>query len=115
MNRALVVVLALTGCAGVPLPKESLTDPGALLFNGYVRPNVDCFSCHNGDAKGARGPGLARAVREHSAEKLGALIRKGPGPMPAYATDVLSDEELGQIVSWLRSPPGERAGGEGKP
>lgn len=108
MNKLLVVSLvvvslAASSCAGIPLPKDTLTDPGALLFNGYVRPAVDCYACHNGDGKGARGPSLAREVRETSAEKLAAIIRKGPGPMPAYGADVLSDDELGQLVSWLKA------------
>ncbi|MFZ5439357.1 MAG: c-type cytochrome [Myxococcota bacterium] len=107
MNSRLAMMGMLAGaamsCAGVPLPKEQLTDPGALLFNGYVRPDIDCFSCHNGDAKGARAPSLARETRSLSAEKLGAIIRQGPGPMPAYGKDVLGDEELAQIVGWLKA------------
>lgn len=92
-----------TSCAGVALPREQLTHPGALLFNGYTRSTIECFVCHNGDATGARGPSLARDVRSHSSEKLAAIIRKGPGLMPSYTPEKLSDEELSQVIDWLKA------------
>lgn len=100
----MLTTLALgTSCAGVPLPREQLTHPGALLFNGYARETIKCFICHNGDATGARGPSLARDVRSHGTEKLAAIIRKGPGLMPSYPPEKLNDEELGQVVEWLKA------------
>lgn len=104
MRRAwlLVPVLAVS-CAGVPLPREQLTDPGALLFNGYVRPEVDCFRCHNGDAKGARGPSLERKAARMPADRIVKTMRKGEGFMPKYPQEKLSDEEAQQIAAWLKA------------
>lgn len=103
----LVAVAALCGlgfgCAGVPLPREQLTDPGALLFNGYVRPEVDCFRCHNGDGKGARGPSLERKVPRMPADRIAKTIRKGEGLMPKFPAEKLSDEEMQQVIAWLKS------------
>lgn len=103
LGLMLMTFVLAASCAGIPLPREQLTHPGALLFNGYTRPTIDCYACHNGDATGARGPSLARDVRGHSAEQLAAIVRKGPGPMPAYGPDKLSDEELGQVIEWLKA------------
>ncbi len=94
-------MLGALSCAGVPLPREGLSDPGALLFNGYVRPSVDCYECHNGDGRGARGPALLYKVPRLSPEKITRLIKSGSGMMPKYV-DKLSDEEIAQVVSWLK-------------
>jgi mono/diheme cytochrome c family protein len=101
--RALLVSVAIgfVSCAGIPLPREGLSDPGALLFNGYVRPDIDCYVCHNGDGRGARGPALLYKVPRLSPEKINRLIQSGSGMMPKY-TGKLSDEELAQLVAWLK-------------
>ena len=103
MRAFLVLTLLSCACAGVPLPREALTDPGALLYNGYTAPKVDCFRCHNGDGTGAWGPSLVKRVPRLKAEKLARVIRQGPGTMPKYESDVLSDAELQQLVGWLKS------------
>ena len=103
MKRSVLVVLAVVGsaCAGVQLPKEQLTEPGALLFNGYVKTDADCWHCHNGDGKGARGPSLAVRVPKLSAEAIKKTIREGDGFMPKY--DTLSDDEVNLLTTWLQA------------
>lgn len=103
--RSLVfaALFVASSCAGVQLPKDSLSDPGALLFNGYTHEKVDCWRCHNGDGNGsAKGPGLALRVPKKSDERLATLIRDGKGRMPGFKDD-LSDAEVTQLVSWLRT------------
>lgn len=99
-----VMMLALwtSACAvGVQLPREELTSPGALLFNGYTNPKVDCFRCHNGDGKGARGPSLIKRVPASSDEELRKVVTKGGRRMPSFGEKV-SDDEVTQLVEWLR-------------
>ena len=107
MNLRLSLLLSslcAAGCAGIPLPKEKVADsPGALIFNGYTKTNVDCFACHNGDGAGTmRGPALGDRVRDNSDPQLIDVIKNGDGRMPAHK-DRLSDEEIGQVIAWLRS------------
>ncbi len=105
-HLVLLASLALVGagCAGLPIPKEKLTDPGALLFNGYADVKVDCFRCHNGDATGSgSGPALGSRVRRMSAGRIGKVIREGDFPMPKYGPEVLSEEQLTQVVTWLKA------------
>ena len=104
MRFLLFASLCLMACAGVQLPKEKLTDaPGGLMFNGYTKQDVACFTCHNGDAKGAmRGPGLADEVVDKSDEQLSETIKNGDGFMPAHK-DRLNEEEIGQILAWLHT------------
>jgi mono/diheme cytochrome c family protein len=106
MRTAPLTLLGLvlaSSCAGVQLRREALSEPGALLFNGYTRDAVDCWRCHGGDGAGAaRGPGLASRVPKKSDERLALIIREGKGTMPGFQR-VLSDDEVTQLVAWLRA------------
>lgn len=98
----LVLAVSVAGCA--PLARELVADsPGGLLFQGYTKPDVDCFRCHGGKATGSwRAPPLKAPVEEQSDEQLRTTIKDGDGGMPAFKAKV-SDEEIDQIVQWLRT------------
>lgn len=98
------VSVALAGCAGLQVPREQLSDPGALLFNGYTRSEVTCYRCHGGDALGSsRGPSLARRVPKHTAQELFEAVRQGDRRMPKFGPGKISDDELSQVVAWLQA------------
>jgi mono/diheme cytochrome c family protein len=74
-----------------------------LLFNGHTKPSVDCYRCHNGDARGSgRGPDLAKVAAAMPVEGMVAVIEKGKGFMPAFG-DATTPEERQQIALWLRT------------
>jgi mono/diheme cytochrome c family protein len=101
----LALLLGPVACAsGAQSPKAALNaDPGGLLFNGYAKPDVACFGCHNGDAKGAgRGPSLAERVPKLTDAQIVHAIDSGPWMMPAYK-EKLNDAEKKQLVTWLRA------------
>jgi mono/diheme cytochrome c family protein len=104
--RFLIAALAVigSGCAaGTAQPRQSLDAPGALLFNGYTKPNVKCFECHNGDGTGSgRGPNLAERVPKLTDEAIVHAIDDGPGLMPSFK-DELTAAEKRDLVLWLRS------------
>jgi len=62
-----------------------------------------CNTCHPGGSKGM-GPALDQ-VNEHFAndDALKAFIRKGKGAMPAQGKEALSDEEINNLVVYLRA------------
>ncbi|MBL9039817.1 MAG: cytochrome c [Archangium sp.] len=91
----------LMACAAAPLPREQLTEPGALMFNGYVRADVDCYRCHGGDGTTGRAPNLSRAVPRMSDQAVADIIRNGEDQMPAFGNK-LSADDLEQLVAWLR-------------
>ena len=71
------------------------------MFNGYVKKDVNCFSCHNGDGKGANGPNLAERVPKLSDAAIRRAINDGPSYMPSFR-DKLTDAEEQEIIAWLR-------------
>jgi mono/diheme cytochrome c family protein len=86
---------------GTALPPQSLDSPGGKLFNGYVKSDVKCFSCHNGDGTGANGPNLAERVPKLSDEAILKAIDEGPSYMPSFK-DKLTASEKRDIIAWLR-------------
>jgi mono/diheme cytochrome c family protein len=104
-----VGLLAVACHTGTALPPQSLDSPGGKLFNGYVKPDVKCFSCHNGDAMGANGPNLADRVPRLTDDAILKAIDDGPSYMPSFK-DKLTEGEKREVIAWLRerfkaSPP----------
>ena len=97
-----VLVLLISGChTGTALPPQSLESPGGKMFNGYVKPDVKCFSCHNGDGSGANGPNLGERVPKLTDDEILKAINEGPSYMPSFK-DTLTDPEKREIIAWLR-------------
>ena len=104
MTKPVLALAILVACGGegTQIPRTQLADPGALLFNGYTKPAINCFGCHNGDGAGTKyGPPLATRVPRRSDDQLRKVILEGRGNMPAFR-DKLDDAELAQLVVWLR-------------
>ena len=137
---ALAPVLALAlaaSCAGAgaQVSKDRISDPGQMLFNGRTSAMLDCYTCHNGDGRGAKGgPDLANrlpklddlaiatAIKEGSSMKP-EVTQSGDGTvsvvlvtdeslkrdrMPSYGTRV-DVQQIAQITAWLRSGVATRA------
>jgi mono/diheme cytochrome c family protein len=104
----------------VPIP----TDPASIIEGRRLATILGCFGgCHGKEAQGvvmfdepmiARlvAPNLTAAVRKYSDAELAAIIRNGVRPggrsmmvMPAEAFVLLTDEDLGRIIAFLKSLP----------
>ena len=96
-----LALLAVACHTGTALPPQSLDSPGGKLFNGYVKADVKCFSCHNGDGTGANGPNLGERVPKLSDEAILKAIDEGPSYMPSFK-DKLTATEKRDIITWLR-------------
>jgi mono/diheme cytochrome c family protein len=72
---------------------------------------VGCFTCHGragqGGAFNYATPALAKI--QWPVEAFRAFLRIGVNDMPAYAKDVLSDQQVADIHAFLRSLPGSRS------
>jgi mono/diheme cytochrome c family protein len=102
LTAAALLLAALSACAGSQLPADKITSPGEALFNGRIRPDVNCYQCHNGDATGTmRGPNLGKRVPKLTDQQIAQAIAEGPGFMPSFK-DKVSAAEVQQITAWLR-------------
>lgn len=108
MKQLIAVVVSVgfavvaSSCVGVPIPKDQLTDPGALLFNGYTKKEVGCYRCHNGDGKGGRGPSLVERVPKLTLEEVTDVIKNGKKSMPKYGPR-MTEEEITQLATWVKT------------
>jgi mono/diheme cytochrome c family protein len=98
----------LCACAGKQTPREQITDPGELIFNGLVVAEVACYKCHGGDGTGTwRGPNLGERVPKMTEPALARAINEGPGMMPAYQGK-LDGQQMAALTAWLHGRFGRR-------
>jgi mono/diheme cytochrome c family protein len=123
-------VALAAGCAGTPLPRlepvvsaggaappgpggvatgaagaltRSAAERGRELFNGWIRPDVNCYTCHNGDGAGTwRGPNLGKRVPKLTDAEIASTIAEGPGLMPSFKGKV-DGEDVRDLTAWLRA------------
>ena len=104
----LAAAFVLGGFALAALAQEPAGDP-ASGARTYVA--VGCFTCHGhagqGGAFNYAAPALAKIA--WPVEALRAFLRVGVNDMPAYAKEVLSDQQVADIHAFLRSLPGSRS------
>jgi len=109
--RALVAYVGtLCEAQNYPCPKVPTIDQGAGdLSEGGELFLANCAPCHNSVAVGgALSSGhLAPSLQQTKATQVGEAMRIGPGQMPQFGPDVLSDEDVDSIVryvEYLREP-----------
>ena len=112
--EALVAYVSSLGPGGPPIPKLHLEE--ASLSKGGELYLLNCSACHNAAAVGgALSYGaFAPDLHKSSALEVAEAARIGPGNMPVFGPETLSDEELNDIVRYvmyLQHP--EDAGGAG--
>jgi cytochrome c553 len=99
------------------------SDPAAIARGQRLATIRGCFGCHGRQFQGAVmfdepmigrvvAPNLTAAVRKYSDAELVGIIRHGVRPggrsvmvMPAQAYALLTDEDLGRIIAFLKSLP----------
>lgn len=92
---------------GPPVPEIHLDD--ADVAEGGVLFRANCQACHSAFGSGGALSYGRAAPSLHSSEptEVGAAIRVGPGQMPVFGPDAISDEELDDVAAYvelLRTP-----------
>jgi quinoprotein glucose dehydrogenase len=75
-----------------------------------------CESCHGqAEQNGIRSFDKATLIntRELGAERIRSAVRGGMGQMPPFAAATVSNEQLGNLVTYLENPAAGRGGGGG--
>jgi ubiquinol-cytochrome c reductase cytochrome c subunit len=92
---------SLGAASGPPIPQLNLS--AANLADGGQLYTENCASCHSSvGAGGALTNGrYAPTLRPSSPTQIAEAIRVGPGTMPLFGTDTLSDSQVDSIVRYV--------------
>ena len=99
--EALVAYVASLG-NGPALPDIDLADTDLAAGGSIYRAN--CQACHNASGSGgALSYGRAAPkLFESTPEQIGAAVRVGPGQMPTFGDDTITDQGLDDLTRYVR-------------
>jgi mono/diheme cytochrome c family protein len=111
MKRHYLLVLAASAALAVPAlaATQAGTPPPGDIENGkrlFTKQN--CYYCHGTEGQGGR-DGARIAQIALNAQGLIRYVRKPAGSMPAFTEKMISDQELTDIYSYLKSLPTAKA------
>jgi mono/diheme cytochrome c family protein len=104
--------IALAALFAFPVILAAQTSPGGdagTINNGkrlYMEKN--CYYCHGTAGQGGR-DGVRLANTALNADGLIRYVRKPTNAMPAYTEKLISDQELRDILAFLKSLPAAKA------
>jgi len=95
----------LGSCKSAPPPE--MTDPGALIYHGYVSQDAQCSRCHGGEGQGGMfGPSIRDIMQKRSVERVRDIIANGKGEgdkkMPDFAGE-LTPAQIEQVIRFLQT------------
>ena len=91
-----IVAIATISLAWSSSPVRAAEDPPGKQVYDRV-----CKVCHGPDGEGDAGPALVPFDRE--VEDVMTIVRDGTGQMPPVSAERVSDEEIAQIVAYLKT------------
>jgi ubiquinol-cytochrome c reductase cytochrome c subunit len=99
--QALVAFVATLG-EGPALPDIDTTDADLAAGGEIFRAN--CQACHSASGSGgALSYGRAAPrLQEATPREAGAAVRVGPGQMPVFGPEIVSDRELDDLVAYIQ-------------
>jgi len=88
-------------------PPPAMTDPGALIYYGYVNKNAQCSRCHGDEGQGGMfGPEIRDIVEKRGVERVRDIIENGKGEsdkkMPDFAQQ-LTPAQITQVIQFLQT------------
>lgn len=100
--RSLIAYIqALTGSTGPRIPNVNLQ--GTDLGVGGESFRVQCAACHSWAGEGGALVNRAAPPTSHATPtQIVEAIRTGPGAMPRFGTAALSDQEVNDVVAYVR-------------
>jgi ubiquinol-cytochrome c reductase cytochrome c subunit len=99
--RIVSYVDSLGAGTGTPIPQVDLS--AASLTDGEKLYTENCASCHSSVAAGGAltNGKYAPTLRPSTPTQIAEAIRVGPGTMPLFGTDTLSDGQVDSIVRYV--------------
>ena len=113
LTLALLALAILCACDDGPPP--DMTDPGQLLFMGYVKKDVNCSRCHGVDGKGGeKAPSLDGVFAKLGEDGVLDIIEEGKkgkeDDMPPFE-GMITDDELTNLLAFLKTLQSQPAPG----
>jgi ubiquinol-cytochrome c reductase cytochrome c subunit len=98
---ALVAYVASLG-EGPPIP--DVDDPPGRVVEGGQLYLLNCAACHSAAGNGGALSSGRNAPTLHGATgvQVAEAMRTGPGPMPVFGSDTLSDRQVNSVVEYVR-------------
>ena len=105
---AVLVMASLGTRTGAQTPQEP---SGNATHGRELYLSTGCFECHGRDGQGGafNGPAPALAHTELGFEAFKDQLRQPANDMPAYAAVVMSDQDVADLLAFVRSLPGPRS------
>jgi mono/diheme cytochrome c family protein len=94
--------LALTLFSSLPAAAQELAAAAERGQQTFMR--VGCYQCHGSNGQG-NNAGPALTPETLPPQVIAIFIRSTPGRMPVYPEEVLSDNEIADIVAFLKTVP----------
>jgi mono/diheme cytochrome c family protein len=118
LRAGFVLTFLMISAAPVFADTAAQRGGGFVLQGGEALYRGICQGCHMADAKGASGagayPALAGNPKLATASYVARIVLKGQKGMPALG-DNLSDQQVADVVNYVRTHFGNRFTGEVKP
>ena len=95
MNRVVFAGLVLAAVVCMLSAGSAADDPGQRLYDEH------CSQCHGAEGRGGKGPRLVPFAWSY--EQALALVRRPLCDMPPISESDVSDAQVGQIVSYLKT------------
>ena len=103
MKKVFLPLLLVSTFAAGQTPPAGNAETGKRLFMKH-----NCYYCHGTTGQGSR-DGARIAATGLNAQGFTNYVRKPTGGMPAYTEKILSNQELTDIVAYLKSLPAAKA------
>jgi mono/diheme cytochrome c family protein len=104
--------VALLVVAGLGTRAGAQQEPSGNAAHGHeLYLATGCFECHGRDGQGGafNGPAPALAHTELGFEAFKDQLRQPANDMPAYAAVVMSDQDVADLLAFVRALPGPRS------
>ena len=106
-----VVAFAAVGPGTRPNAQTQQAPSGNAAHGRELYLATGCFECHgrNGQGGAFNGPAPALAHTELGFEAFKEQLRQPANDMPAYAPAVMSDQDVADVLAFVRALPGPRS------
>lgn len=100
--------LLLTALIALPAVIAAQTPAGNVDSGKRLYMEKNCYYCHGTAGQGGR-DGARLAATALNADGLIRYVRRPAGAMPAYTEKLISDQELQDVLAYLKSLPAAKA------